>query len=67
MLGSAVKHDYTVISEKNPSKKVGKDIDGGATIFPSFACFRLYCWRNHCLRWRLIATAGHDLTNLLIF
>ena len=65
MLGSAVKHDYTVISEKNPSKRVGKEEDiGGATIFLASHASDYIVGETIVCDGGLIATAGHDLTNL---
>ncbi len=64
MLGSAVGHDYSRISEKNPSKRVGRaeDIVGLAILLSSKAGEYIVGETITC-DGGLVASAGHDLTN----
>lgn len=63
MLGSAVKHNYTSISEKNPSKRVGKGEDiGGAAIFLGSRASDYVVGETIICDGGLIASAGHDLS-----
>ena len=64
MLGSAVEHDYSIISKKNPSNRVGrpKDIAGIAIFLASKASDYTIGEVISC-DGGLVASAGHDLTN----
>ncbi|MDC3023934.1 SDR family oxidoreductase [Alphaproteobacteria bacterium] len=64
MLGSAVEHDYTIISQKNPSKRVGipEDIAGLAIFLASKASDYTVGEVISC-DGGLVSSAGHDLTN----
>ena len=65
MLGSAVAHDYTIISKKNPSSRVGLPEDiGGATIYLGSKASNYVVGETIICDGGLIASAGHDLTNM---
>ena len=64
MLGSAVEHDYSVISKKNPSGRVGLPEDiAGLAIFLASKAGRYTVGETITCDGGLIASAGHDLTN----
>ncbi len=64
MLGSAVEHDYSVISKKNPSGRVGKPQDiAGLAIFLASRAGQYTVGETITCDGGLIASAGHDLTN----
>ena len=64
MLGSAVEHDYSVISKKNPSGRVGKPEDiAGLAIFLASRAGQYTVGETITCDGGLIASAGHDLTN----
>ncbi len=64
MLGSAVNHDYGIISEKNPSKRVGQSEDmAGAALFLGSKASDYIVGDTIICDGGLIACAGHDLTN----
>ena len=64
MLGSAVDHDYSTISKKNPSNRVGSSQDiAGLTIFLSSKASEYTVGEVISCDGGLLASAGHDLTN----
>lgn len=64
MLGSAVEHDYTVISKKNPSKRVGEPEDiAGIALFLSSRASQYTVGEVITCDGGLVVSAGHDLTN----
>lgn len=64
MLGSAVEHDYSVISKKNPSKRVGRPEDiAGLALFLSSKAGQYTVGETITCDGGLVASAGHDLTN----
>ena len=64
MLGSAVDHDYSTISKKNPSNRVGLSQDiAGLTIFLSSKASEYTVGEVISCDGGLLASAGHDLTN----
>ena len=64
MLGSAVEHDYSIISKKNPSQRVGKAEDiAGLAIFLASKAGEYTVGETITCDGGLIASAGHDLTN----
>ncbi|MEC8100434.1 MAG: SDR family oxidoreductase [Pseudomonadota bacterium] len=64
MLGSAVEHDYSIISKKNPSKRVGSPADmAGLAIFLASKASDFVVGEVISCDGGLIASAGHDLTN----
>jgi len=64
MLGSAVKHDYTTISKKNPSQRVGLPEDiAGIAIFLASKASEYTVGEVVSCDGGLVASAGHDLTN----
>ena len=64
MLGSAVEHDYSIISNKNPSKRVGMPEDiAGLALFLSSKASEYTVGEIISCDGGLVASAGHDLTN----
>ena len=64
MLGSAVDHNYTKISEKNPSRRVGRVEDiGGLALFLASRASQYIVGDTITCDGGLVASAGHDLTN----
>ena len=64
MLGSAVDHDYSKISKKNPSYRVGIPQDiAGLVIFLSSKASEYTVGEIISCDGGLLASAGHDLTN----
>ena len=64
MLGSAVEHDYSVISKKNPSKRVGVPEDiAGLAIYLASRAGQYTVGETITCDGGLVASAGHDLTN----
>ena len=64
MLGSAVAHDYTIISKKNPSSRVGLPEDiGGATIYLGSKASNYVVGETIICDGGLTASSGHDLTS----
>jgi 2-deoxy-D-gluconate 3-dehydrogenase len=64
MLGSAVEHDYSIISDKNPSKRVGMPEDiAGLALFLSSKASEYTVGEIISCDGGLVASAGHDLTN----
>ena len=64
MLGSAVEHDYSVISKKNPSGRVGMPEDiAGLAIFLASRAGQYTVGETITCDGGLVASAGHDLTN----
>ena len=64
MLGSAVEHDYSVISKKNPSGRVGRPEDiVGLAIFLASKAGQYTVGETITCDGGLVASAGHDLTN----
>ena len=64
MLGSAVEHDYSVISKKNPSGRVGMPEDiAGLAIFLASKASEYTVGEVISCDGGLVASAGHDLTN----
>ena len=64
MLGSAVEHDYSIISKKNPSKRVGRPEDiAGLAIFLASKASEYTIGEVISCDGGLVASAGHDLTN----
>ncbi|MBF97088.1 MAG: Rhamnolipids biosynthesis 3-oxoacyl-[acyl-carrier-protein] reductase [Alphaproteobacteria bacterium MarineAlpha9_Bin4] len=64
MLGSAVKHDYTIISKKNPSNRVGRSTDiAGIALFLASQASEFTVGEVISCDGGLVASAGHDLTN----
>ena len=64
MLGAAVEHDYTVISKKNPSGRVGKAEDiAGLAIFLASKAGQYTVGETITCDGGLVASAGHDLSN----
>ena len=64
MLGSAVEHDYSIISKKNPSGRVGRPEDiAGLAIFLASRAGQYTVGETITCDGGLVASAGHDLTN----
>ena len=64
MLGSAVKHDYSIISGKNPSSRVGMPEDiAGLALYLSSRAGQYTVGETITCDGGLVASAGHDLTN----
>ena len=64
MLGSAVEHDYSIISKKNPSGRVGAPEDiAGIAIFLASKAGEYTVGETITCDGGLVASAGHDLTN----
>ncbi len=64
MLGSAVEHDYSIISKKNPSGRVGMPEDiAGLAIFLASRAGQYTVGETITCDGGLVASAGHDLTN----
>ncbi len=64
MLGSAVEHDYSIISKKNPSNRVGRAEDiAGLAIFLASKASDYTIGEVISCDGGLVASAGHDLTN----
>jgi NAD(P)-dependent dehydrogenase (short-subunit alcohol dehydrogenase family) len=64
MLGTALEHDYTVVSKKNPSGRVGRAEDiAGLAIFLASKAGQFTVGETITCDGGLIASAGHDLTN----
>ena len=64
MLGSAVEHDYSIISKKNPSSRVGRPEDiAGLAIFLASKASEYTIGEVVSCDGGLVASAGHDLTN----
>ena len=64
MLGSAVENDYTIISKKNPSRRVGLPEDiAGLAIFLASKAGEFTVGETISCDGGLVASAGHDLTN----
>ena len=64
MLGSAVEHDYSVISKKNPSGRVGRPEDiAGLALFLSSKAGQYTVGETITCDGGLVSSAGHDLTN----
>ncbi len=64
MLGSAVSHDYSVISKKNPSQRVGQPEDiAGLALFLSSRSSQYTVGEVITCDGGLVVSAGHDLTN----
>lgn len=64
MLGSAVEHDYSIISKKNPSGRVGAPEDiAGIAIFLASKAGEYTVGETITCDGGLITSAGHDLTN----
>ena len=64
MLGSAVEHDYSIISKKNPSKRVGLPEDvAGLALFLASKASEYTVGEVITCDGGLTCSAGHDLTN----
>jgi 2-deoxy-D-gluconate 3-dehydrogenase len=64
MLGTALEHDYTIVSKKNPSGRVGRAEDiAGLAIFLASKAGQFTVGETITCDGGLVASAGHDLTN----
>ena len=64
MLGTALDHDYTTVSKKNPSGRVGRAEDiAGLAIFLASNAGQFTVGETITCDGGLVASAGHDLTN----
>ncbi len=64
MLGSAIEHDYSIISKKNPSRRIGTSEDiAGLAIFLASRAGQYTVGETITCDGGLVASAGHDLTN----
>ena len=64
MLGTALEHDYTRVSKKNPSGRVGRAEDiAGLAIFLASKAGQFTVGETITCDGGLVASAGHDLTN----
>lgn len=64
MLGPAVAHDYTIIAENNPSKRIGTPEDiGGLAVFLCSRAGNYTVGETITCDGGLVARAGHNLSN----